>query len=171
METPPVQTLVQGRTAGSTAIREVMTASVTPDRTVEECRKIMGETRIRHLPVLDGEKVIGVLSSKDILDEIITEDEQLIRQLETERLTRLPDDEHRQTTELADRRRPQPERRWAGGNQTRAQATEPITRPLREEYAMSFLICLAALIFLMLVAYRGFSVILFAPVAALLRYF
>ena len=86
METPPVQTLVQGRTAGSTAIREVMTASVTPDRTVEECRKIMGETRIRHLPVLDGEKVIGVLSSKDILDEIITEDEQLIRQLETERL-------------------------------------------------------------------------------------
>jgi CBS domain-containing protein len=80
---------LQGRTAGSTAIREVMTASVasvTPDRPVEECRKIMGERRIRHLPVLDGEKVIGVLSSKDILDEIITEDEQLIRQLETERL-------------------------------------------------------------------------------------
>lgn len=80
---------LQGRTAGSTAIREVMTASVasvTPDRTVEECRKIMGERRIRHLPVLDGEKVIGVLSSKDILDEIITEDEKLIRQLETERL-------------------------------------------------------------------------------------
>jgi CBS domain-containing protein len=80
---------LEGRTAGSTAIREVMTtsvASVTPDRTVEECRKIMGERRIRHLPVLDGETVIGVLSSKDILDEIITEDEKLIRQLETERL-------------------------------------------------------------------------------------
>jgi signal-transduction protein with cAMP-binding, CBS, and nucleotidyltransferase domain len=42
--------------------------------------------RIRHLPVLDGEKVIGVLSSKDILDEIIAEDEKLIRDLETERL-------------------------------------------------------------------------------------
>ena len=77
---------LQGRTAGSTAIREVMTASVTPDRTVEECRKIMGERRIRHLPVLDGEKVIGVLSSKDILDEVIAEDEKLIRDLETERL-------------------------------------------------------------------------------------
>ena len=80
---------LQGRTAESTAIREVMTlsvASVTLDRTVDQCRKIMGEMRIRHLPVLDGEKVIGVLSSKDILDEIIAEDEKLIRDLETERL-------------------------------------------------------------------------------------
>jgi CBS domain-containing protein len=80
---------LQGRTAESTAIREVMTlnvASATLDRTVEQCRKIMGEMRIRHLPVLDGEKVIGVLSSKDILDEIIAEDEKLIRALETERL-------------------------------------------------------------------------------------
>ena len=48
--------------------------------------RVMGERRIRHLPVLDGEKVIGVLSSKDILDEIIAEDETLIRDLETERL-------------------------------------------------------------------------------------
>ena len=60
--------------------------SVTPDRTVDECRRMMGERRIRHLPVLDGERVIGVLSSKDILDEIIAEDETLIRDLETERL-------------------------------------------------------------------------------------
>ena len=80
---------LQGRTAGSTAIREVMTsniASVTPDRMVEECRRIMGERRIRHLQVLEGEKVIGALSSKDILDEVIAEDEKLIRDLETERL-------------------------------------------------------------------------------------
>jgi len=87
----------QGRTAGSTAIREVMTsniASVTPDRMVEECRKIMGERRIRHLPVLDGEKVIGVLSSKDILDEVIAEDEKLIRDLETERLQMTTTDGH-----------------------------------------------------------------------------
>lgn len=79
---------LKGRTAGSTVVREVMTSSVvsvTPDRTVEECRRIMGERRIRHLPVLDGEKVIGVLSSKDILDEIIAEDEKLIHDLEIER--------------------------------------------------------------------------------------
>ena len=60
--------------------------SVTPDRTVEHCRKIMGESRIRHLPVIGGEKVIGILSSRDILDEIIAEDEKVIQQLETERL-------------------------------------------------------------------------------------
>jgi CBS domain-containing protein len=80
---------LQGRTAGSTAVHEVMTSnivSVTPDRMVEECRRIMGERRIRHLPVLDGETVIGVLSSKDILDEVIAEDEKLIRDLESERL-------------------------------------------------------------------------------------
>jgi CBS domain-containing protein len=80
---------LQGRTAGSTSIREVMTSSVTsvtPDRAVEECRRIIGERRIRHLLVLEGDKVIGVLSSKDILDEIIAEDEKLIRKLETERL-------------------------------------------------------------------------------------
>jgi CBS domain-containing protein len=80
---------LQGRTAADTPVREVMTsnvASVAQDRTVEDCRKIMGEKRIRHLPVVDGEKVMGVLSSKDILDEIIAEDEKLIRELETERL-------------------------------------------------------------------------------------
>jgi len=44
---------LRGRTAGSTAIREVGITSVTPDRTVEECRRIMGERRIRHLPVLE----------------------------------------------------------------------------------------------------------------------
>src|SRR5215510_10326029 len=80
---------LQGRTAGNTPVSEVMTSSVTsvtPDRTVEECRKIMGERRIRHLPVVDGENVVGVLSSRDILDEIIAEDEKLIRDLETERL-------------------------------------------------------------------------------------
>ena len=80
---------LQGRAAGSTAVREVMTsnvASVTPDQMVEQCRRIMGERRIRHLPVLDGEKVIGVLSSKDILDEVIAEDEKLIRDLDTDRL-------------------------------------------------------------------------------------
>ena len=88
---------LQGRAAGSTAVREVMTsniASVTPDQMVEQCRRIMGERRIRHLPVLDGEKVIGVLSSKDILDEVIDEDEKLIRDLETERLQMTTTDGH-----------------------------------------------------------------------------
>ena len=87
---------LQGRTAGSTAVREVMTsniASVTPDRMVEECRRIMGERRIRHLPVLEGEKVIGVLSSKDILDEVIAEDEKSFIRRPRDRT--VADDHHR----------------------------------------------------------------------------
>jgi CBS domain-containing protein len=78
-----------GRMAGSTQVRDIMTTKVITvrcDQTVEECRKLMGDARIRHLPVVDGERVIGVLSSKDILDEVIAEDEKLIKALETERL-------------------------------------------------------------------------------------
>lgn len=80
---------LRNRAAGTTLVRDIMTSkvlSVRTDQTVEECRKIMGDARIRHLSVVDGERVVGVLSSKDILDEIIAEDEKIIRQLETERL-------------------------------------------------------------------------------------
>jgi CBS domain-containing protein len=80
---------LRDRAAGTTQVRDIMTSkvlSVRPDQTVEECRKIMGDGRIRHLSVVDGERVVGVLSSKDILDEVIAEDEKVIQQLETERL-------------------------------------------------------------------------------------
>jgi CBS domain-containing protein len=78
-----------GRTASNTTVRDIMTAevvSVAPDRSVQDCRKIMGDKRIRHLPVMDGERVVGVLSSRDVLDEVIAEDERVIKELEIERL-------------------------------------------------------------------------------------
>jgi len=78
-----------GRAAAGVQVRDIMTSkvlSVRPDQTARECRKIMGDARIRHLPVVDGGRVVGVLSSKDILDEVIAEDERVIQQLETERL-------------------------------------------------------------------------------------
>ena len=80
---------LQDRAAATTQVRDIMTSnvlSVRPDQAVEECRKVMGDARIRHLSVVDGERVVGVLSSKDILDEIIAEDEKIIKELETERL-------------------------------------------------------------------------------------
>jgi len=61
-------------------------ASVTPDRSVQDCRKIMGERRIRHLPVVERDRVIGMLSSKDVLDQVIAEDKKAIKNLEIERL-------------------------------------------------------------------------------------
>jgi len=80
---------LQNRTANSTPVREIMTTdvvSVSPNQTVEECRKIMGDKRIRHLPVISAGRVIGVLSSKDILDEIIAEDEKVIKELAFEQM-------------------------------------------------------------------------------------
>jgi CBS domain-containing protein len=47
---------------------------------------LMSKHRIRHLPVCDSGEVIGVLSSRDVLEEIISEEEHLIHDLETERL-------------------------------------------------------------------------------------
>jgi len=82
---------LQGRTATSTHVGEIMTSrviSVRPDQTTQECRKVMGEARIRHLAVVNAGRIVGVLSSKDILDEIIAEDQEIIQQLETTRLRR-----------------------------------------------------------------------------------
>jgi CBS domain-containing protein len=82
---------LQGRTAASTHVGEIMTSrvlSVRPDQNTQECRKIMGEARIRHLAVVNAGRIVGVLSSKDILDEVIAEDQTIIQQLETARWRR-----------------------------------------------------------------------------------
>jgi CBS domain-containing protein len=80
---------LQGRSAAQTRVREIMTAevfSVSPGALVESCNRLMSDKRVRHLPVLDGDRIVGVLSNRDVLEEVIAEDEQRIRGLETERL-------------------------------------------------------------------------------------
>jgi signal-transduction protein with cAMP-binding, CBS, and nucleotidyltransferase domain len=56
--------------------------SVEMDRSVDECMVLMSENRIRHLPVIDGTRVIGMLSIGDILKTILNEKQLLIEQLE-----------------------------------------------------------------------------------------
>jgi CBS domain-containing protein len=56
--------------------------TVNPEHTVEECLNLVSDKRIRHLPVLDGGKVVGVLSSGDLVKETITYQRFLIAQLE-----------------------------------------------------------------------------------------
>jgi CBS domain-containing protein len=78
-----------GRTARDTRVREIMTADVlhvSPDDTVDQCRLVMKRNRIRHLPFIDKGRVVGVLSNRDVVEEVLIEEERLIRDLETERL-------------------------------------------------------------------------------------
>jgi CBS domain-containing protein len=78
-----------GRTAQDTKVYEIMTVdvlSVTPAHTVDQCMALMKRNRLRHLPVVQDDRIIGVLSSRDVVEEMIAEEEHLIHDLEAERL-------------------------------------------------------------------------------------
>ena len=80
---------LRGRTARDTAVREVMTPEVlyvTPEHTLERCMALMRADRIRHLVVVEDDRVVGVVSARDILVDAVAEDEKRIRNLETDRL-------------------------------------------------------------------------------------
>ena len=77
---------LKGRTSKDLRVRDIISEkvmNVTPQNTVEECMRLMTENRVRHLPVLDGEKIIGVVSIGDLVNWIITTQSTTIRQLET----------------------------------------------------------------------------------------
>lgn len=78
--------VLHGKASKDTPVREIMTEKlvcVSPEQTVEECMGIMTERRIRHLPVLDHKKVIGVISIGDVVKEMLSEKEFVIKQLES----------------------------------------------------------------------------------------
>jgi CBS domain-containing protein len=78
--------ILHGKSSHDIAVRDIMTArvvTVQPRHTVEECMALMTEKRIRHLPVTEGERLVGVLSIGDLVKEVIAEQEATIRQLES----------------------------------------------------------------------------------------
>ncbi len=77
---------LKGKTSKDLRVREIISdqvVSVTPQHTVEECLRLMTENRVRHLPVLDGETLMGVVSIGDLVNWIISAQSTTIRQLET----------------------------------------------------------------------------------------
>jgi CBS domain-containing protein len=77
--------ILQERAPKDTLVREIMTSNVIfvrPDQTVEECMALVTARRIRHLPVLAGDRLIGIISIGDLVKDIISEQEFIIQQLE-----------------------------------------------------------------------------------------
>jgi CBS domain-containing protein len=77
--------VLKGKTSRETRVREIMTEKVVgvrPDQTIEECMALMTNKRIRHLPVLEGGRLAGVISIGDVVKAIISEQEFVIEQLE-----------------------------------------------------------------------------------------
>ena len=77
--------ILRGKSSRETKVKEIMTASVTsvaPEHTIDDCMSLMSGNRIRHLPVLDGHCLVGIISIGDVVKWIISGQEQAIEHLE-----------------------------------------------------------------------------------------
>ncbi|HCX81089.1 MAG: histidine kinase [Curvibacter sp. RIFCSPHIGHO2_12_FULL_63_18] len=74
-----------GRSSKDTQVKDIMTAqvfTVSPKTSTDDCMALMSQNKIRHLPVVDGSKVVGMVSIRDLMDDIIKDREQTISQLQ-----------------------------------------------------------------------------------------
>ena len=76
--------ILKGRTSPQTLVRDIMETPVVvePDETVEACLAVMTEERVRHLPVIDSDRVVGIVSIGDLVKSVIDEQRFTIGQLE-----------------------------------------------------------------------------------------
>lgn len=85
--------ILKGRTSRDTLVREIMTSEVFtihPDQTLEECVDSMTEHHVRHLPVIENNRLIGVISIGDVLKAIIYHQRQVISEMESKASTNQP---------------------------------------------------------------------------------
>ena len=78
--------ILHGRSSQDVPVRDIMTSDVItidPGKTIEDCMGLVTQRRIRHLPVCEGEKLIGLVSIGDLVKEVIADQEQTIKQLES----------------------------------------------------------------------------------------
>jgi CBS domain-containing protein len=77
---------LHGKSSQDATVRDIMTAEVItihPSKTVEECMALVTERRIRHLPVCEDGRLIGLVSIGDLVKDVIADQEQTIKQLES----------------------------------------------------------------------------------------
>ena len=76
---------IKGKSSKQTWVREIMSEHLTvtaPGHTIEECMRLMTEKHIRHLPVMDGDKMVGIVSIGDLVKWIISVQAETIEQLQ-----------------------------------------------------------------------------------------
>jgi CBS domain-containing protein len=77
--------VLKGRSSKESPVRDIMTFPVLyvrPNHTNEECMALMTDNRVRHLPVMDGDKLLGLVSIGDLVKDIISEQKFIIQQLD-----------------------------------------------------------------------------------------
>jgi len=76
---------LQGKTSKNTQVREIISSeviSVAPEESVEECMRLMTENRVRHLPVVQNQELLGIISIGDLVNWIISTQNAAIEQME-----------------------------------------------------------------------------------------
>jgi CBS domain-containing protein len=77
--------ILMSRTSRETPVRDIMTSAVMyvrPEQTSDECMALMTENRLRHLPVIDGGRMVGLVSIGDLVKDIISDQQFTIEQLQ-----------------------------------------------------------------------------------------
>ena len=78
--------ILRGRSSSDTPVRDIMTSpvlTVSPDTSVEQCMQLVTDKRVRHLPVLEAGRVVGMVSIGDLVKAVIAAQQQQIEQLES----------------------------------------------------------------------------------------
>ncbi len=77
--------ILKGRSSPNTPVKDIMAERVIcalPEQSVEECMAVMTKKAVRHLPVLEGNRVVGIISIGDLVNHIISDQKFIIEQLE-----------------------------------------------------------------------------------------
>jgi CBS domain-containing protein len=78
--------ILHGKSSAETQVGEIMTpdvVTVRPEQTIADCMALMTEKRFRHLPVVEGDQILGVISIGDVVKAIISDQQFVIKQLES----------------------------------------------------------------------------------------